>query len=348
MIEIKVPAITANEDTIKLSTILKNKKDNLAKKNEIICILESSKTSFEFESPENGYIYFLFNEEDELKIGDTFILSSKSELDDKKINQFIKKKKLVKEQKISKKAKKLLEDNNINIKEIKKNGIINSNDIIEYMNKMNLNQKISDFNPNDYSKLEKIMKKNYPKNINFDDIENLKNLLSFAQKKYQEKWNRFIPPFDILFDRWKNAENYGFGDKSNISSLSYIIGDVKIGKNCYIGPYTILDGSAGLEIDDNTGIAAGVQIYSHDTISRSLSGYKFKPSYGKVTIGKNCFIGPNAVITKGVKIGNTCFLGANSVLTFNLNDKQAASGNPCEIIGKVEVGEKGVVIKMKK
>ena len=32
MIEIKVPAITANEDTIKLSTILKNKKDNLAKK----------------------------------------------------------------------------------------------------------------------------------------------------------------------------------------------------------------------------------------------------------------------------------------------------------------------------
>ena len=34
-----------------------------------------------------------------------------------------------------------------------------------------------------------------------------------------------------------------------------------------------------------------------------------------------------------------------SVLTFNLNDKQAASGNPCEIIGTVEIGKDGVTIK---
>ena len=62
--------------------------------------------------------------------------------------------------------------------------------------------------------------------------------------------------FRRFIDRWKNGENYGFGENSNISSMSYIIGDVKVGKNCYIGPFTILDGSGGLEIGDNTSIAA--------------------------------------------------------------------------------------------
>ena len=56
------------------------------------------------------------------------------------------------------------------------------------------------------------MKKDYKKTVSMKDIENLKDQLSFSQKKYQEKWKRYIPPLDVLFDRWKNGENYGFGE----------------------------------------------------------------------------------------------------------------------------------------
>ena len=344
MKEIRVPSITANEDVVKLSEIL-IKKDNLIKKDEVICILESSKTSFEFLSPEEGYVYNLYNDGDELKIGEIFILISKNKLDDQFLSNFKKKNNPNLEQKISKKTKLLLEQHNIDISQINKNGIINSNDVLAHIENKNFTKKIDQSNPENYSDLEMIMKKDFKKSVDMKDIENLKDLLSYSQKKYQEKWNRFIPPFDVLFDRWKNAENFGFGNNSNISSMSYVTGDVKIGKNCFIGPFTIIDGSGGLEIGDNTSIAAGVHIYSHDTISRSLSGGKFSISHSKVTIGNNCFIGPGAVITRGINIGDSCFLGANSVLTFNLSNKQAASGNPCEIIGNVEIEKEGVVIK---
>lgn len=345
MKEIKVPSITANEDVVKLSEKIIIKKDTLIKKDEVICILESSKTSFEFLSPDEGYVHYLYNEGDELKIGETFLLISEKQLDDKFLTDLIKDNKPSYEQKISKKAKFLLTKHNIDINKIKKNGIINSQDVLAYVENKNFTKKIFQSNPENYSDLETVMKKNYKKTVDMKDIENLKDQLSYSQKKYQEKWNRFIPPFDVLFDRWKNAENYGFGNNSNISSMSYVTGDVKIGKNCFIGPFTILDGSGGLEIGDNTSVAAGVHIYSHDTISRSLSGGKFPISHSKVIIGSNCFIGPSAVVTLGVKIGNSCFIGANSVLTFDLNDKQAASGNPCEIIGTVEIGKNGVTIK---
>ena len=76
----------------------------------------------------------------------------------------------------------------------------------------------------------------------------------------------------------------GFGEGSNVSQLSYIIGKVKV-ENCFIGPFTVLDGSAGISIGDGTSIAAGVHIYSHDTVSRSLGGKNFDLSIGASETG---------------------------------------------------------------
>ena len=347
MKKIKVPSITANEDVVKLSEILIKEKDRYIKKNEVICVLESSKTSFEFLCPEDGYVNYLFNEGDEVKIGEIFLLISEKKFEKKDLEEFSINKSITEDRKISRKARILIDENKINIDDIKKNGIISSSDVMAYIEDNFKSKENNNTNPDYYSELESIMKKDYKNAVSMKDIENLKDQLSYSQKKYQEKWNRYIPPLDVLFDRWKNGENFGFGENSNVSSMSYIIGDVKVGKNCYIGPFTILDGSGGLEIGDNTSIAAGVQIYSHDTVSRTLSGGKLSMSRARVSIGNNCFIGPSAIVTRGLKIGNMCFLGANSVLTFNLDDNQAASGNPCKIIGNVEIDQEGISIKKK-
>jgi acetyltransferase-like isoleucine patch superfamily enzyme len=49
--------------------------------------------------------------------------------------------------------------------------------------------------------------------------------------------------------------------------------DVTVGKNCWIGPNVILDGSGGgLFIGDYVDISAGVHIYTHDTVKRAISG----------------------------------------------------------------------------
>ena len=44
------------------------------------------------------------------------------------------------------------------------------------------------------------------------------------------------------------CKQYSNDGKTNISHLAYIIANVKIGNNTFIGPFTLLDGGGGLEI----------------------------------------------------------------------------------------------------
>jgi carbonic anhydrase/acetyltransferase-like protein (isoleucine patch superfamily) len=49
-------------------------------------------------------------------------------------------------------------------------------------------------------------------------------------------------------------------------------GDVKVGRNTWIWPGCILDGSGGdLEIGDWCSISVGALIYTHHTVNRSIS-----------------------------------------------------------------------------
>ena len=94
---------------------------------------------------------------------------------------------------------------------------------------------------------------------------------------------------------------HGFGEGTSVYDNVLILGDVSIGKYTWIGPNCILDGSGGgLTIGDNCSIAAGVHIYTHDTVNKALSGGLADVETQSVSIGNNCYIGPNSVIAKEV------------------------------------------------
>jgi acetyltransferase-like isoleucine patch superfamily enzyme len=167
----------------------------------------------------------------------------------------------------------------------------------------------------------------------------------FKELRDQRKgeWRRVLPVGDEISDRWEKARYLGFGEGTSIYDSSLVIGDVKVGKNTWIGPFTILDGSGGLEIGDNCSIASGVQIYSHETVFWALSGGKMDYTRAKTIIGNCCYIGPNTIVNKGVKIGNHCLIGTNSLVNMDMNDFSIAVGSPCKIVGKVKLDEKGQV-----
>src|ERR1700741_2085403 len=102
-------------------------------------------------------------------------------------------------------------------------------------------------------------------------FNNLNELNIFLENQYKENFNRSLPLPDHINDRWERANRLGFGKGSNIYDSSYVIGDVKVGENCWIGMFTILDGSGKLTIGNNCTISAGVHIYTHDNLKSTLS-----------------------------------------------------------------------------
>jgi acetyltransferase-like isoleucine patch superfamily enzyme len=143
---------------------------------------------------------------------------------------------------------------------------------------------------------------------------------------------RSLPENEMKSDRFLRAESLGFGKGTSIYQSSYVYGDVKVGKFTWIGPFTILDGTGGLEIGSHCSISAGVQIYSHDTVKWAISGGKEKYEHGSVKIGDNCYIGPNSVISKGVAIGKGSVVGANSFVNADVPEGGKVAGCPAKKI----------------
>ena len=143
---------------------------------------------------------------------------------------------------------------------------------------------------------------------------------------------RSLPKDEMGSDRWKRAESLGFGKGTNIYLNSYVYGDVTVGENTWIGPFTILDGSGGLQIGSHCAIGAGVQIYTHDTMNWTITGGKEPYEYSPVTIGNNCFIAPSCFISRGVTIGDGAIIGANSFVNKNVKPGSKVAGSPAREI----------------
>lgn len=97
---------------------------------------------------------------------------------------------------------------------------------------------------------------------------------------------------------------------------AWIIGDPEIGENCWIGAFTVLDGSGGLTIGRGCDISCGVQVYTHSTVRRVIADRKAdeEPQRRPTRIGNHCHLGANAVVLMGAQIGDHCVIGAGALV----------------------------------
>jgi acetyltransferase-like isoleucine patch superfamily enzyme len=110
---------------------------------------------------------------------------------------------------------------------------------------------------------------------------------------------------------------------------------IRIGDRVGISGGSICAASS-VEIDDDAMLGANVTIA--DTDFHSLhpahrSGHSH-PTIGvaAVRIGKNAFIGTNALVLKGVTVGDNSVIGAGSVVVKSIPANCIAAGNPCRVI----------------
>ena len=164
-----------------------------------------------------------------------------------------------------------------------------------------------------------------------DFLQQLRSLWLGRRREVFARHHRSLPLADYIVDRWEKARELGFGEGSSIYDGVLVLGEVRVGNNTWVGPSVVLDGSGGLSIGSNCSISAGVQIYSHDSIQWALSGGTAKYEYAPTSIGDNCYIGPNTVISKGVHIGNGSLIGACSLVLDDIPAGAKAFGTPCRV-----------------
>ena len=151
------------------------------------------------------------------------------------------------------------------------------------------------------------------------------------------KFDRSLPFADGLFDRWERAKRLGFEPEASIYDSACVFGDVRVGAKTWIGPYVMLDGSGGgISIGATCSIAAGVHIYTHDTVLWALSGGKLPPRVGAVRVGNRVYLGSQSVIARGVTIGDMAVVAANSFVRDDVPQRTIVGGVPAVPIGHVE------------
>jgi carbonic anhydrase/acetyltransferase-like protein (isoleucine patch superfamily) len=106
-----------------------------------------------------------------------------------------------------------------------------------------------------------------------------------------------------------------------ISDQAVIIGDVKIGDGCYVGPGAILRGDYGrIEIGSGTAVEENVTIHAPPQ-GVCRVGKKVTLGHGAIihasTIGDLAVVGMGAVLSLGVKVGEKAIVAEGAVVKMN-------------------------------
>jgi len=139
-------------------------------------------------------------------------------------------------------------------------------------------------------------------------------------------------------DLKKRLQDTRFGTHTNFMGVK----NLKLGENVFIGNFSFIDATYGLEIEEGCQIGYNTSIVTHSShISIRLYGKKYtkiKPNEeihktGKVHIGKYTFVGPNSVVMPNTDIGKGCIVSAYSYVKGDFPDFSIISGNPAKVVG---------------
>lgn len=121
---------------------------------------------------------------------------------------------------------------------------------------------------------------------------------------------------------------------------AWVVGEPVVGEGTWIGAFTVIDGSGGLTIGSGCDISSGVQIYTHSSVRRCVSGRRYaEVERAPVRIGDRVFIGAGAVINMGVTIGDEAVVAAGAVVTRDVAARTLVAGVPARPVADVDLSD---------
>ena len=146
---------------------------------------------------------------------------------------------------------------------------------------------------------------------------------------------------------------YGFdgkkpvvGYETYVSETAIVIGDVKIGDNCYIGHGAILRGDYGsIKIGNGTAVEEGAIVHAPPNDVCSI-GDRVTIGHGAIVhskwIGDYTLIGMGAILSLLAEVGERSIIAEGCVVKFEqkIPGGVLAVGNPAKVIREVSESEK--------
>ncbi|MHB9070733.1 MAG: acyltransferase [Sedimentisphaerales bacterium] len=109
---------------------------------------------------------------------------------------------------------------------------------------------------------------------------------------------------------------------------------IKIGNDVLIGVCDWIDGSGGVEIEDEVLLAPYCVIASSKHIFKDNSALRGQCELIPVKIGFGCWIASHVTISCGVTIGKGSVVACNSAVVKNVPDNVVVAGVPAKIISE--------------
>ena len=172
-----------------------------------------------------------------------------------------------------------------------------------------------------------------------------------------------MPSFRALLNRWRRrlvrlllhrqvfGEANAVGDDrphTRISPSTCIEHEERLvlGDHVYIGPFNVLEASAGIVLEDGVQITSHCSVVTHSShramrlmgrtyVQAEGAGLKARPGWisGPVHIGAFSFIGPHSLIEAGTRLGRGTLVCAGSVVRGAFPDFAVLRGNPAQVVG---------------
>jgi len=115
---------------------------------------------------------------------------------------------------------------------------------------------------------------------------------------------------------------------------------VKIGENCHLNPYALIDLMYPelVTIENNVTLGSFSMLFAHNnpTANLFLKQGDYPRKTGKIHIKSGAVINPGAIITLGVTIGENSIISSGSVVTQDIPDYCVVVGNPARVIKKID------------
>jgi acetyltransferase-like isoleucine patch superfamily enzyme len=138
-------------------------------------------------------------------------------------------------------------------------------------------------------------------------------------------------PFPELRMELYRAAGLNVDPTTNIMMHAFVLQarSIQIGPNCIIGPFTTLDGRAGLTIGRNVNIAGEVLTIGgyHEVDSPTAEGI-----LGPVVIEDNAWIAMRATILPGVTVGEGAYVAACALVNRDVEPYTLVGGVPAKKI----------------